>query len=392
MYNAFDFILMGQMTRELKSGIAAYCAIFGIGYMGYMLMPALLAAVIQQLEINEAQAGMAGTIQLGGLALALFTSTLILGRINVRSLILLGTVVAIAGLTLTTFANSFAGVLMGLGPSGVGMGMVLAGGNTLVASAKSPDKMFATILALGQATAILILITVLPVAVGSFGFQGGFGAVALWTAFMGSVLFFTTPRRYKEAHKAHADRNGLLIFSTPVVLAFLLLGLADASVWPFSQQIGSSLGLGPGTAESVIAAALAAGVIGSFAAAWLGMRLGRVLPMVMGVFILACSYYQVLNASAAWVYALAQITVVFAYGFSIPYFFGLCCVLDSSGRYMSAGAGMQMTGLALAPWIAGSLIVKSGYSVLGIAVVISVGLALVLGLSSVRKVNVLLSQ
>ena len=375
------------MKQGLKSGIAAYCAVFGIGYMGYMLMPALLASLIQQLEINEAQAGMAGTIQLGGLALALFTSTLILDRINIRSLILVGTVIAIAGLTFTAFANSFESVLIGLGPGGVGMGMALAGGNTLVASSNSPDKLFATIFALGQATAILILIVVLPTAVGNFGFQGGFGAVSLWMAIMGGVLFLTVPRGYTGAPGAHTERNGFLIFSTPVVLALLMLGLADASVWPFSQQIGFSLGLGPGAAESVLAAALASGVIGSFAAALLGIRLGRLLPMALGIFILACCYYQVLNASAAWVYALAQVAALFAYGFSIPYFFGLCCVLDPSGRFMSAGAGMQMTGMALAPWLAGSLIVKSGYSALGVAVVVSVGLALILGLTSARKVK-----
>lgn len=375
------------MKQELKSGIAAYCAIFGIGYMGYMLMPALLAAVIQQLGINEAQAGMAGTMQLGGLALALFTSTLVLDRVNVRNLVLLGTLVTIAGLSLTVSTNSFQAVLIGLGASGVGMGMVLAGGNTLVASSKSPDKLFATIFALGQATAILILIVVLPSAVSNFGFQGGFGTVALWTAIMGGVLFFTVPLSIKRQQKAHTGRDSLLIFSTPVVLAMLMLGLADASVWPFSQQIGSSLGMGPGAAESVLGAALAAGVIGSFAAAWLGLRLGRVLPMVVGIIILAFCYYQVLNATTSQVYAIAQVAVVFSYGFSIPYFFGLCCVLDSSGRCMSAGTGMQMTGLAMAPWIAGSLIVKSGYPALGIAVVSAVGLALILGLLSVRNVK-----
>ena len=77
------------MNQRVKSGIAAYCAVFGIGYMGYMLMPALLAAVVVQLEINEAQAGVAATTQLGALALALFSTTLVLARIDIRSLILL---------------------------------------------------------------------------------------------------------------------------------------------------------------------------------------------------------------------------------------------------------------------------------------------------------------
>ena len=375
------------MNQKVKSGIAAYCAVFGIGYMGYMLMPALLASVVAELEINEAQAGVAATAQLGGLALALFTTTLILTRIDIRSLILLGTVIATAGLALAAFASSFEGVLVGLSTGGIGMGMVLAGGNAIVASSDNPDRLFAIIFAFGQVTAIMILIAILPAAVGRFGYQGGFGSVSLTFIIMGVVLFFTAPRSNREEQKVNPELNRFLIFFSPAVLALLLLGLADASVWPFSQQIGTSLGLGPGVAESVLAAALAAGVIGSLTAAWLGVRLGRTLPMVFGIIILACCYYFVLNASKSWVYVAAQITALFVYGFSVPYFFGLCGELDSKGRFMAAGAGMQMVGLALAPWLAGTLIVQSGYSSLGVAVVSAVGVALAFGLVSASKVK-----
>jgi predicted MFS family arabinose efflux permease len=375
------------MSQKIKSGIAAYCAVFGIGYMGYMLMPALLAPIIEQLAINEAQAGFAATMQLGGLALGLFATTPFLARIRIRSLILLGAVLATTGFTLTAATDSYEGVLLGLGSGGIGMGMVLAGGNTLVASSGNPDRLFATIFAFGQATAIIILIAVLPTTVGKFGYQGGFGAVALWTAILCVILFFTAPSNGKEKRENRATSSSLMIFFTPAVLALLMLGLADASVWPFSQQIGSSLGLGSGVAESVLAAALAAGVSGSLVSAWLGLRFGRTFPMATGVVTLACCYFFVLTASEAWVYAVAQIAVLFAYGFSVPYFFGLCGKLDSTGRYMAAAAGMQMVGLALAPWLAGSLIVKSGYSALGLAVVFSAVLALILGLISARKTN-----
>lgn len=375
------------MNQKVKSGIAAYCAVFGIGYMGYMLMPALLASVVAQLEINEAQAGVAATTQLGGLALALFTTSFFLARIDIRRLILLGTVIATAGLALAASASGYVGVLLGLGVSGVGMGLVLAGGNAVVASSDNPDRLFAIIFAFGQLTAIIILIAILPVAVDGFGYQGGFGTVSLTFFIMGIVLFFTTPRSSKVEEQVHRQLNGFLVFFCPAVLALLLLGLADASVWPFSQQIGTRLGLESGVAESVLAAALAAGVIGSLAAAWLGVRLGRTLPMVFGVAVLACCYYFVLNASSSWIYVAAQIGALFAYGFSVPYFFGLCGELDSKGRFMAAGAGMQMAGLALAPWLAGILIVQSGYHTLGVAVVSSTGVALAFGLVSSRKIK-----
>jgi len=109
--------------------------------------------------------------------------------------------------------------------------------------------------------------------------------------------------------------------------------------------------------------------------------------MSMGMIILASFYYMVLNTPVASVYATAQILVVFVYGFSVPYFFGICGVLDPTGRLMATAAGMQMIGFAIAPWLAGALIVSTGYPALGSGVVTAVLAALGLGLLGVRMLR-----
>jgi len=65
-------------------GLAAYASVFGIGYLGYMLMPSVLSAAAERFDLNELNVGLAATVQLTALALALFVAAPFLQRIGGR--------------------------------------------------------------------------------------------------------------------------------------------------------------------------------------------------------------------------------------------------------------------------------------------------------------------
>ena len=101
----------------------------------------------------------------------------------------------------------------------------------------------------------------------------------------------------------------------------------------------------------------------------------------------AAMYYLTLTASEPASYAAAQIIALLAYGFSVPFLFGVCSELDKSGRIMAAATGLQMLGLALAPWIAGLVITEYSYTHLASLVVGTCLLTLVLALKSLANIN-----
>ena len=114
----------------------------------------------------------------------------------------------------------------------------------------------------------------------------------------------------------------------------------------------------------------------------LSTRLGRTKPMVFSTVLLAACYVALLNAASPAIYATAQVTAIFAFGMTVPYLFGMCGELDEKGRFMAAGAGMQMAGFGLAPWLSGTIISTSGLAALSVVIGVFVTLALVLAMLS----------
>ena len=92
--------------------------------------------------------------------------------------------------------------------------------------------------------------------------------------------------------------------------------------------------------------------------------------------------------NTVFAYAAAQITAIFSYGFAVPYLFGICGALDARGRFMAAGAGLQMVGLGLAPWLAGSIMTGWGLPAVAVMVGVVVLVAGVLGLRADSRLPV----
>jgi len=179
----------------------------------------------------------------------------------------------------------------------------------------------------------------------------------------------------------------LSLFIVPIVIALFAIGFSDASVWPFTGEVGMSVGLNETDAQAIQGLALLAGIVGATLAGILSDRIGRKIPLAAGLVVLAAMYFFVLTAQTVFVYAAAQIIALFFYGFSIPYLFGISSELDSSGQIMATASGMQMLGVAVAPWIAGILIAGPGLSAVGIVVAGAVFLTLILAFRSQSKIS-----
>lgn len=373
------------MTGIIRQSLGPAAAVFGVGYMGYMLMPAQLTTLIERFDLSEGRAGFAATLQLGALALFLFLSVRALNKYSGKSLALTGCTVAVAGYLGSGFGPNYGFVQFALIVAGAGMGMTLAGGNAIISSMKQPDRVYAASLAAGQLAAALLLIFVVPSAIKALGLHGPYIVLSLWTAIM--FFLIATIKTVKTKEMASDEEPSLLVYLSLPVLALFLIGFSDASVWPFTGEIGSKLGLDAGQAEAVQGFALLAGILGATVASIVGTRFGRIKPLCIGAIFAGVLYFSILNAPSATIYSGAQILVLFFFGFSVPYFFGICAALDPKGRIMAAAAGMQMVGLALAPSIAGVIMGKAGPFALGSLVLVSFLMALTFGLKGAKKLD-----
>jgi predicted MFS family arabinose efflux permease len=123
--------------------VLAVVAATSVGLMGANLQPMLIGAIMDGFSLTAGQAGLAGSVELGAIAVA---SLLIARRVSSLSrtrLALVGAVVTILGYGLSAAAPSF-GLLVGARlVAGCGEGAILAAGNAAAASARDPDRLWA---------------------------------------------------------------------------------------------------------------------------------------------------------------------------------------------------------------------------------------------------------
>lgn len=365
--------------------LSTFAAVYGVGYLSYMLMPLQVGALIDSLGLNEAEVGLIATAELLSLAIVLFTLAPLISSLDKRKLALSGAVLVITGHSLSALVDSYTLLLPCRIAVGLGAGMVIAAGNAVVAGHQDPQKLFAVILTLGQLQAACFLF-LLPVFITQWAHAGIYGFLALWTVILLSLLLRLPGHPEIATGKAlNAEKTNYRVFLLPSVLAMVLIGASDASLWTFQERIADGLGLDSETIGLVLAGALISGMLGAGCAALVGKRIGYVFPVVLGLVWMAICYLVITHTNSQTVYIVTELSYLFAYGFVIPYLFGLNGELDPEGGAMVAANGCNLVGNSIGPICAGYIIVQSGYSAVGIIISVLVLTAMFIYLLVIRK-------
>ena len=365
--------------------ISTFAAVYGVGYLSYMLMPLQIGALIESLDLNEAQAGVIATVELLSLAIALIVLAPKISAFDKRKLALYGAMLVVIGHTLSAIVDSYTLLILCRASVGLGAGMAVAAGNAIVAGSNSPQRLFAIILSIGQLQAACFLVTS-PEFISRWAHAGIYGFLALWTLLMMVLLNLLPAHSSATADNVKPDNKfNFKIFFIPSVLAMILIGASDSSMWAFQERIANSLGLDNETTGLVLGAALISGMLGAALAAIVGKRLGQIFPIVSGLLWMAACYLIITQTTSQTIYITVELSYLFAYGFVIPYLFGLNGDLDPEGGAMVAANACNLIGNAIGPVCAGFIIVNSGYSTVGFIITFFAIVAMTMYLMVIRK-------
>jgi len=378
-------ISLSTLSPERRVTLVTFAAIYGIGYLSYMLIPLQIGALINSLALDEAQSGTIVTAELISLAIALFVIAPKIATYNKRKLAMMGAVILIIGHSLSATAGSYIPLVLYRICSGLGAGMVLASGNAIVAGSANPQRLFAIILTLGQFQAACFLVF-LPEFITLWAHAGIYGFLAVWTLFMLLLLTLMPDQNSVTSREEPlANKFNFRILLLPSVLAMILIGVSDSSMWAFQERIANSLGLDEKTIGLVLGGALISGMSGAALAAIIGSRIGKIIPIVAGLLWMSLSYLIITHTQSQNTYIIIELSYLFAYGFVIPYLFGLNGELDPEGGAMVAANGCNLVGNALGPVCAGYIIINSGYPVVGITISFFVLLAMSMYLVAIKN-------
>jgi predicted MFS family arabinose efflux permease len=362
----FEFLHL--VRREFRFVLSTFAA-SGIGYLGSAAAPVIVNSLIEA-GLDHTQAGDLGTIELMTLAVASTLITPYVAIVSHRKLAIGGTVIAALGLVISALSADYTPMIMGRIATGLGSGLAISGANAAVAAREDAERIFAIIWTMGGAiTASLAMY--LPGVVEGGNYPLGFVAL-LVLSLVGLPCIFWLPHKpaapaqpateradSTTSPSANSDSDLKRVFSPLVLMAFagmFLYSAAEQALWNFAYNIPIEAGVDPTLAARILAFTTMMGLTGGAIAALLGVRLGRVLPIVVGSFLSVCGRWLYISSASGSTLLLGSLLWGMGFYFVSPYQIGLVAAIDRKGRAAVASAGAINFGYAVGPGLAGRIL------------------------------------
>ena len=367
-------------------------AAYGVGLLGLWALPFLISAIINDLQFNEAEAGLLMSAEFGFTMLASLVIAPFMGKAPRRTLAIGGTLLAIVANIVSAHMTDIYALGATRCVAGIGAGLALACGNACVSSAKQPDRVAGHMNILSVLLMVVVMLGYAKV-MALYGLSGLYYAMAVTMA----VMLFAIPLMEARAsapqqisHASHSGGNVLL--SLPAIcmmLAMFVFQARDTMGWAFVERIGIMVGYSGEEVGALLSLQSFVGLIGPFLAAAIGKRLGLSTPVILAILLSgATSLCYVLGEQSKTMYTIGVMTICTTYFYALSYLTALAAELDREGRVVAASSSFLSLGLAVGPAISGGLISIGGFTMAawGIAATIILSLIFVAApLASLRK-------
>jgi predicted MFS family arabinose efflux permease len=233
--------------------------------------------------------------------------------------------------------------------AGLGAGLVVAVCYVVLGQSKQVDRNFSLYL-LCQGLFSAIILKALPSLARAIGVAGIFALLAALYAVALALCRFLPPGRYASGARISGARPSFAAWTgLGAVLAFFI---AQGAVWAYLELIGVRSGVDASSVATGLALSTLVGMSGPLAAAILGSRFGRALPLLAGSCMALIALALLSSSMDAIRFALAACLFNIAWNFSIPYQLSALAAVDSTGSVVGWAASASFAGLAIGPPIA----------------------------------------
>ena len=350
-------------TIDINSKMSLFAA-FYMGVVGpevFIIQPGIVQGFVEYLKFTEREAGYIASAEMWGIAFTTVVMTFLSGRLNWRHVFTASLAIVIAGnlasLTTTDFYSFSAWRFL----AGVGCGGLVSLSFAVIGLTDNPDRNFGFYI-MWVLTYGAIGLLVLPTAYSLVGMEGVIIFFAVFPA-CGLLLVKYLPASGEEHVQVEADAVNLPgNFKAMALAAMFCYFLAQGIVWAYLFLIG----LNGGGSEQQVANGLTLsqflGVAGALTAATIGVRFGRAKPLTLailgGIVPLAFLFGQM----GILVYTIAVCVYNYAWNVTHPYLLASMASFDRTGKVVVYAVAFQMTGLAIGPAVAATVISAGDYS------------------------------
>ncbi len=325
-----------ELQSQLNSPVVLFSVfiIGALGIVGFQVVPAMAIGMITDLSFNEIQVGRVGSAQLWGIALGALITLPMVKKFRWRTIAYIGIGSIILSDLASIWLNEYNAFIVVRFLQGTAGGICVSFAYYALGNTRLVDRNFGLFLSVQVVIAILANMF-LPAMVEARGIAVIF--IALVTLEVITLLFLIRKIPNMEV-KEHADTgtndSSSWFYCVSQLLSILCFFIAIGGVWVYLAPIGLDAGLTEQATGRAISIGLFGGLAGSFVAAQLNIKWGRILPVIVSAGIMLAAVALLYSGFDYALFMLAAGLFVFGWYFYFPYQPGTLAEFDRDGRPM----------------------------------------------------------
>ena len=324
-----------------------------------LLGPLVVGALVTEFGFTPQEGGNMIFAELGGAAFATFPAFLWLARVNWRHVLYAALGLTIIGnLVSSTITDPW--VLGGVRfVTGIGVGSIMLVTLTSVGLTANQERVFG-FWQTGQIVFAALALFTMPYVIPIIGLSGFYICLAVVMALLALTVRNLPTTGAATPGFRWSELEPRVRRLAPIALVGLIFFyIAVGGVWNFVERMGDAAGFDSRFIGTTLAGVSVIGVAGALTATWLATRLGRMVPFVAGIVILAASFVLLYGLTSQTLYVLSAFLFKYGWWFISPYLLANVTTLDPSGRLITATNFVIAFGQALGPLVVGFMLVKS---------------------------------
>ncbi|RTE85826.1 MULTISPECIES: MFS transporter [Gammaproteobacteria] len=341
--------------------LLAFLATAGLFYVN--IMPAIVSGLIDGLAFTRRDAGLVGSLNIYGAAVGAFLAIFLVKRVPWKP-VSAGLLISLITIDFLSMLVELPLIMMALRALHGFVGGLLVGvAFAVIARTQYVHKTFGMLLlvqfGLGG-LGVMFLPPLVPV----------FGA---WILFLSLIAFSTAALIMlpflSDYPVAIVDKTKPVapILWKPLsysIFAVFLFQAANMALYAYIIDLGEQAGLTKTAMSPALGVSAWLGILGSVMVMWLSTRVGRSLPILIGVLVTAGATFALHFSFSLTVYWIANILVGITWAFSIAYLLGVCSEFDKAGQTAALAGFASKMGLASGPLFAALIVTEGSYTML----------------------------
>ena len=337
-----------------RQSIIAIVYLAVIGPCVFILQPGFVQGLVEYLGLTEQQAGYIASAEMFGLATTTVLLSFISAKVTWRKFVTICIFICVLGnlasLGQTDF-NTLAAIRF---MTGLGSGGVISLTFTMMGLTQRSDRNFGYIIVWVLTYGAFGLL-LMPLAYATVGMNGLLVFFAAFCA-VGLVFVRHLPDSGEHVETGDNSRAFSAALKGSTLVAILSYNIAIGIVWAYLFLVGLEAGMVEQSVANALTVSQFLGIAGAFLAVMFEVRLGRLLPLAIGVIGGAASVYYLVGDIGGAEFWIGVCGFNFLWNLSMPYLLATLADFDLRGRMVVHGVSMQFIGYAVGPAIAAQLL------------------------------------